>query len=91
MGEIVIDICSIDKKRADLDLPMHKCRMDAIQKAIKNGVELPEGHGRLIDADALRNTYTRAELVGYDEEIKAINEAPTILEADMKGLKGSSL
>ena len=53
-----------------------------ISQAVKNGILLPKGHGRLIDADALRDTYTRAGLVGYDEEIQAIDDSPTVIKAD---------
>lgn len=53
-----------------------------ISQAVKNGILLPKGHGRLIDADALRDTYARAGLVGYDEEIQAIDDSPTVIEAD---------
>lgn len=50
--------------------------------AIWNGFPLPEGHGRLIDADKLRAEYTKPSLVGYDDEIKLIDEQPTVVESE---------
>lgn len=51
--------------------------------AIKNGTPLPKGHGRLIDADELKehkyhdnHRYENAVAVAY------IDWAPTIIEAD---------
>lgn len=52
--------------------------VDMVRKAIKNGVPLPKGHGRLIDADRL---YDDFEYADYDFE-EALEYAPTILEAD---------
>lgn len=51
--------------------------------AIWKGIPLPEGHGRLIDADKLRAEYTRPNLVGYDDEIKLIDEQPTVVEGEV--------
>jgi len=51
-----------------------------IEKAVLNGTRLPKGHGRLIDADALIESYD--EYLGYDDEIQDIENEPTILEAD---------
>ena len=53
-------------------------------EAIKNGVVLPRGHGRLIDADAVKNiawfSYTR----GYAAAtIAIVNSTPTVIEADV--------
>jgi hypothetical protein len=50
--------------------------------AIWNGVPIPEGHGRLIDADKLRAEYTKPHLVGYDEVIEDIDRQPTVVEGD---------
>jgi hypothetical protein len=62
-----------------------------IGKAIKNGIQLPEGHGRLIDADALeKKMCDREEELGDDRalwESSAVSVAldmfaPTIIEKD---------
>ena len=45
---------------------------------IKNGIPLPKGHGRLIDADALN--FTDIDSANYGSNY--IRIAPTIIEAD---------
>lgn len=63
-----------------------------INKAIKNGIPLPKGHGRLIDAKELTD---RLEALsadkwnesvgaskGLDFAIEITEDAPTVLEAD---------
>lgn len=71
-----------------------KAQTDAteIQLAVKNGVPLPKGHGRLIDADAeikkIQDISDRVKnrnascLDVYDGEIAAMRLASTIIEAD---------
>lgn len=55
--------------------------------AIKNGVPIPKGHGRLIDADELKTLYP-LENDGLDLRNNnqclhtALDEAPPIIEAD---------
>ena len=53
-------------------------------KLIANGIPLPKGHGRLIDADRLRSMYSINQanfntVVGIQ---KWIDHAETIIEAD---------
>lgn len=48
----------------------------------EGGTLLPEGHGRLIDADKLRAEYTKPHLVGYDEIIADIDRQPTVVESE---------
>ena len=51
-------------------------------QAIKNGVPLPKGHGRLIDADVLVN--------GMEDDYEfceAVNATPTIIKADAESEK----
>lgn len=55
--------------------------------AICNGTPLPKGHGRLIDADALKLTQhdIHVESINYRHRcisVENIDEAPTIVEAD---------
>lgn len=65
------------------DLP----RLEAI---IKNGTQLPKGHGRLIDADRTAllsdlfcyTKYTGIDEAPYEDATKALEFAPTIIEAD---------
>ena len=58
--------------------------------AVNTGTPLPKGHGRLIDADKMKNKMlyshdvsAEIEINGTDEFINYIfNDAPTIIEAD---------
>lgn len=55
----------------------------AIDMAIVNGKPLPESHGRLIDGDALEEVMrTRLSVTNC---IKAVEDAPTVMEADREG------
>lgn len=54
--------------------------MIAIHNSIMHAQKVQRGYGRLIDADALIKTYEG--YIGYDEEIQAIKDAPTIIERD---------
>lgn len=55
---------------------------------VKNGTPLPKGHGRLIDADSLKEAEQKwscdYEQDGFSHvvEIRDIDNAPTIIEAD---------
>lgn len=51
-----------------------------IADAIKNGTPLPKGHGRLIDADALKDEWKE----GFHRKMveALMDDAPTIIEAD---------
>lgn len=58
--------------------------------AIKNGVPLPKGHGRLIDADKTAllsdlfcyTRYTGIIEAPYEDATTALDHAPTIIPAD---------
>lgn len=55
-------------------------------KAVRNGTSLPKGHGRLIDADEIQFENTEFETYGdYCIAFDAIDNAPTIIEADREG------
>ena len=51
-------------------------------KAIKAGIPLPKGHGRLIDADALINKCAYDLDNNFVIDLIDVKEAPTIKEAD---------
>lgn len=53
-----------------------------IKNACKNAVILPEGHGRLIDADAYRKDMLNSREFDF---FKRLDMQPTIIEADVKG------
>ena len=55
-------------------IPDNQCTFDML--VIKNGKQLPQGHGRLVDADALVKSDC------YWETEYEVTNAPTIIEAD---------
>lgn len=80
--KLVIDISDAIKEMADEDDKrlIHMMWMLILIDAIKNGVVLPKGHVRLIDADTLVD--------GYEDNYEfceALNATPTIIEADKEG------
>lgn len=52
--------------------------------AVSDGIPLPKGHGRLIDADDLWDAYQDLDYDFYE----AMDVAKTILEADEEGENG---
>lgn len=48
--------------------------------AVRNGIPLPKGHGRLIDADELEDEFGCEDRDIYAKD--SIREAQTIIEAD---------
>lgn len=84
--KIIIEI----SERAYEDIKEHGMRdIWGIDNAICNGVVLPKGHGRLIDADALKKKAVMCPTVGNAEtlflDIGDVEHAPTIIEADEEG------
>ena len=57
--------------------------------AVKNGIPLPKGHGRLIDADAIKKHYPIMEndfgMVFNEHLHKELDNEPTIIKADKEG------
>lgn len=56
-------------------------------RSVRNGTPLPKGHGRLIDADKLKDQIIEVKLENVSRDIRVITgcqleESPTILEAD---------
>ena len=68
-----------------------------ISQAVKYGILLPKGHGRVIDADALQRTYCEdncgarkcTDAMDRCVFIGAVLEAPTIIEADKENTNES--
>ena len=90
--ELVINVSEEDYKTL---MNMNDDRLPSIiarkhlYNALANGTPLPKGHGRLIDADALKetfiepNTYLKGNEKGFWCFMgKEIKNAPTIIEAD---------
>ena len=67
--ETYLRIVRPDKLTTDGDI-------NSVMWAVYNGMPLPKGHGRLIDADALLKDRHKAIPVIH------VIEAPTVLEAD---------
>lgn len=63
-------------------------------KAIKDGTPLPKGHGRLIDADAIKYNYFMYPETDNPTKIAVskdkIDDMPPIIEADGGGEDGDS-
>lgn len=60
-----------------------------VDNAVLNGTPLPEGHGRLIDADEYKEHLYACEtndrpsnIMELYERLATVDEAPTIIEAD---------
>jgi hypothetical protein len=54
-------------------------------EAIRKGIPLPKGHGRLIDADYLREDFKASKRISFAERMDIsciVDHAPTIIEAD---------
>lgn len=85
--QIVIDIDEKYKKLLDSGDANGSVRK-SILLAVTNGTVLPKGHGRLIDADALKSEcYSIVDPKGIYSELKIIedyyiDDASTIIEAD---------
>ena len=59
-----------------------------IRKALENSIPLPKGHGRLIDADALSESFELSDFSGdeydcIDNACYIVGCAPTIIEAEV--------
>lgn len=84
--KLVINIPDAIKEMADEDDKrlMHFMWMLILIDAIKNGVVLPKGHGRLGDLDALQKEVSSWGMNDYEPSdfIDEINNADTIIEAD---------
>ena len=92
--KLVIDIPDREYKQRT-EFP--QCYNLTIDKAIANGIPLPKGHGRLIDADELSKRLVNASMFfrgekadmfdtrfadGLREADIKLSEAPTVVEAD---------
>lgn len=80
--KIVIDI---PKELYEEIICDEACGLNEITRAIANGTLLPKGHGRLIDADELLDTfwtYCKQGDFGYHQAEDLIKSASPIVEAD---------
>ena len=78
--KVVIDISEEDYAETMYKKQYSPREMDWIDRVIAKGTPLPKGHGRLIDADRLWDSYHD---LGYDF-YEAFDLAETIIEADLE-------
>lgn len=83
MAQILINIPNFLYKQI---LKKHVSKA-TIARAFQNGVVLPKGYGRLIDADKLNDYFwdNRSRLFHSSDCRIAIDRAETIIEADKEG------
>lgn len=79
LGDNTIAMC---KWHRDKICDLAKPEIDIVAEAIANGIPLPKGHGRLIDANEVKERLTDAK-DGYARHV--IDSTPTIIEADKDG------
>ena len=88
--ELVIKISEKDLKIVEDTIltisEMFDTTRGRVYRAIVNGIQLPKGHGRLIDADKLKDeldtiTEWNGDVHRYVTE-RGIDYAPTVIEAD---------
>lgn len=90
--QVLVNIDEEDYKKV-LDINNRECEwnnMHSCYKAVLDGIPLPKGHGRLIDADEIIKIITDVD--GYERfensnlfakhYYDVVKDAPTIIEAD---------
>ena len=80
--KIVIDIL---EKEYELIRHGNKSPLTELElmRAVANGTPLPKGHGRLIDADYLREDFKASKKISFAERMDIsciVDHAPTIIE-----------
>ena len=86
--EIIIKID--DERYKDIqriaEVQLDRGRFQTAEQVIANGVPLPKGHGRLIDADKLEfekcTLETDSSISFYMIDKEDVDNAPTIIEAE---------
>lgn len=81
--KLVIDIPKEIKQKRDVGKVLSSEEISTVCMAIKNGAPLPKGHGRLIDADVVKEGI--GNLDGFGVLGRCIDEMPTIIDADGGG------
>ena len=83
--QIVIDIDEELYKKIKKNGYIYEEENENVAFSIIGGVKLPEGHGRLIDADYLREDFKASKRISFAERMDIsciVDHAPTIIEAD---------
>lgn len=79
--QIVIDIDSYVLEHCKRHVKEHYA--NNIEEAIANGIQLPKGHGRLVDEKDVIDIYDNDDRLWWGNAIDDIKEfVPTIVEAD---------
>lgn len=81
--KLVIDIPKEIKQKRDVGKVLSSEEISTVCMAIKNGAPLPKGHGRLIDADVVKEGI--GNLDGFGVLGRCIDEMPIIIDADGGG------
>lgn len=80
---ITIDDDIYDYLKQGATVPKYGTAIDSLYKALWNGVPLPKYHGRLIDADKVKNTLDIFVINEYNGQFikrSDIDTIPTIIE-----------
>ena len=86
--KLIIDIP--EEKYKTIQEGMYCGMLDAdLYRDIKNGIPLPKGHGRLIDADAFeRRCMFDSDIEDMQDVIYALRDYKPIIEADKAERRG---
>lgn len=76
--QLVIDISEADYKYFTDANEKYKLKENTFTWMIANGTPLPKGHGRLVDADTLWDSFQDSNGDFYE----ALDDTPTLLEAE---------
>ncbi len=92
-------VIKIPKEEYEMIVNSEDCGLHTLTRAIANGTPLPKGHGRLIDADALKKDNEVTEWISLNPVrtgkmlksfselfVKKIDNTKTIIEADKEGV-----
>lgn len=82
--QIVIDIDEELYKKIKKNCYIYEEEVESVALSIIGGTKLPKGHGRLIDADRLREEMEKdvRRAMSFVDLIDFVWLAPTIIEAD---------
>lgn len=76
--QIVIDISDDDYRKVQDG----RGSVSMMRKVIRNGIPLPKGHGRLIDAEVFAHNVVKYSHQSTKTIGQALSDTPTIIEAD---------
>jgi len=82
MAEIEL-VIKIPEEEYEMIVNSEDCGLHTLTRAIAHGTMLPKGHGKLIDADSLKNQFP-IWVDNFSSRLinNTISKTPTIIEAD---------